>query len=67
MKYMNQVQITEPNHGKGDVFVELPSNLLKKLKWTNGDNLVFKYKKNGSLEIRKSGRYFNPPAHEQTK
>ena len=48
------IEIRELDDGSGDVYIELPPELLAKVGWKEGDDLRFDRGKNGSLIVKKA-------------
>ena len=52
-KIYTQVEVKECDDGSGDVYFEIPPEILKKLGWQEGDDVKFDVQKNGSISIKK--------------
>jgi len=50
---MNYTLKVEYNENSDEYYVILPKNLLKELKWKNGDQIEWKVKKDGSIVLKK--------------
>ena len=53
LKISTQVEVKECDDGSGDVYFEIPSEILKKLGWQEGDDVKFDVQKSGSITIKK--------------
>ena len=53
MEYKHSIDIKELDDGSGDAYIELPPELLNKLKWEEGDDLRFDSRKDGSISLKK--------------
>jgi hypothetical protein len=47
------VEIKECDDGSGDVYFEVPPEMLKSLGWVEGDDVKFDIRKDGSIQIKK--------------
>ena len=53
LKLAIEVEVKECDDGSGDLYFELPSEILQKLGWQEGDDVKFDVKKDGTISIKK--------------
>lgn len=52
-KFSTEVEVKECDDGSGDVYFEIPPEILKRLGWSIGDDIKFDIQENGAILIRK--------------
>jgi len=48
-----EIEVKELDDGSGDLCIDLPPELMKKLNWREGDDLRFEAGEKGSIRVRK--------------
>lgn len=53
LKLPTEVEVKECDDGSGGIYFEIPSEILKELGWSEGDDVKFDIQKDGSIQIRR--------------
>ena len=53
LKLSTEVEVKECNDGSGDIYFELPPEILKELGWKEGDDVTFDVQGTGAIRIKK--------------